>query len=94
MIHCGDYNPPFTSQINRAKHQFENVAFRSSVHLVIKQKINNISSLNDKAGFTCSNWFLLSSFTGLLLSLELMVLLLLLIQAYFLSSNFRSNLVF
>lgn len=54
------------SQIEKAKHQFENIAFRPSVHLTIKQKITTISELDDEAGFYCSDWFHLSSHSGLL----------------------------
>lgn len=53
--------------------------------------VNTISNLDQKAGFYCADWFELNSFAGLLLSLELIVLLLLLIQAYFLYTNFKSS---
>ena len=55
--------------LNKARRQFENIAFRRSTGLKIKQKINIISNLSGKAGFTCSNWFPLGSFTGLLVGI-------------------------
>ena len=50
-------------QIDRTKRQFENIAFRGCT-LAIRQKIESISSLSEKAGFTCFDWFLLDVFTG------------------------------
>ena len=54
-----------TNEINRTKRCFENIAFHKSVNRTIKQKIELISSLSGKAGFTCFDWFLLEPFTGL-----------------------------
>lgn len=54
--------------INEARRQFENIAFKKSTSLTIKQKINLISDLSDKAGFSCYSWFRLSSFVGLKVS--------------------------
>lgn len=52
-------------QINKTKRHFENIAFQPSVYRVIKQKIESISNVSDKAGFTCFDWFLLDSHAGL-----------------------------
>ena len=54
--------------VNTARRQFENIAFRKSANLTIKQKINTISNLSEKAGFTCFSWFRLNSFIGLKVS--------------------------
>lgn len=55
----------FHFQINRTKRRFENIAFHKRVNRVIKQKIESISNLSEKAGFTCFDWFLLDPYTGL-----------------------------
>ena len=66
--------------MNKAKRAFENIAFRKSVNLTIKQKIDSISNLSENAGFTAFDWFRLSSHIGLTASLELSVYFLLLVQ--------------
>ena len=52
-------------KINRTRSEFEKVAFRRSVSVWNKQKIELISSTSDKAGFFCFTWFRLSSFVFL-----------------------------
>ena len=52
-------------QINKTTRRFENIAFSRLVSKAIKQKIELISNLSDKAGFTCFDWFLLDSHTAL-----------------------------
>lgn len=52
-------------KIKKTKRQFENIAFHRSVNMEIKQKIESISELSEKAGFTCFDWFLLDSHTAL-----------------------------
>ena len=54
-----------TFQANRTKRQFENIAFHRSVNRAVKQKIEQISNLSGMAGFTCFDWFLLDSSTGI-----------------------------
>ena len=54
-----------TCKIQRTKREFQNIAFRRSTSLTIKQKIHTISNLSEKAGFYCSDWFPLGSFTRL-----------------------------
>lgn len=71
-------------KITRTKRIFENVAFNWSTSWRNRQKIESISDLNDKAGFTCFDWFLLGSHKGVLLSFELIIYLLLLFSTYFL----------
>ena len=70
--------------MDKTKKQFENISFRKSVNLVIKQKIEAISDLSEHVGFTCFSWFRISTHAGLIISFEFTVYLLLLIQAYYL----------
>ena len=53
------------TQINRTRRRFETIAFNRSVNCATKQKIESLSELSDFAGFTCFDWFLLDSKTGL-----------------------------
>lgn len=48
-------------QILKTKRYFENVAFKRSTNLWHRQKIELISNLSKSTGFSCYNWFLLSS---------------------------------
>ena len=40
------------------------MAFRNSIGLANKLKIELISNLSEKVGFFCFDWFILNSFTG------------------------------
>ena len=71
-------------QVDKTKKQFENISFRKSVNLVIKQKIESISNVSEHVGFTCFSWFKISTHTGLTISFEFTVYLLLLVQTYYL----------
>ena len=69
LCHCleitKEANVVFHLQINRTKRRFENIAFHWSTNRTVRQKIESISNLSEKAGFTCFDWFLLDPYTGL-----------------------------
>lgn len=78
--------PPSFPQLKKVKREFENVAFHRSVSTTNRLKLDTISNLSTKAGFSCFDWFLLSTYHGLKISLELDIMILLLLQTYWSSS--------
>ena len=74
----------FHLQRGKTRRQLEKLSFKRSVSVWNRQKIDTINHLSDTVGFTCFDWFLLSSHKALLLSLELIIYILLLIATYYL----------
>ena len=71
------------TQVNRVRRAFENAAFLRSSSLRNRQRIHLISFLSENASFSCYDWFRLSSQASLVLSSEIIVNILLLVQTYF-----------
>ena len=58
----------FSFQIHIVRRRLENIAFRRTVGVLNRQKIESICNLSERASFTCFDWFLLGSHKGLMVS--------------------------
>ena len=80
--------PALSFKMNKTARVFEFVAFHRWVSTNNKEKINAISGVKDKLGFTSFDWFELDMNHGLRITLEISAAFLLLYQAYLLYMNF------
>ena len=79
---------PLLFQMNKTKKLFENISFKKSVKLVNLHKIDSISNLSEEAGWTCFNFFKITTEIGLHISLEFTTyLLLLLATTYYIQAG-------
>lgn len=55
-------------QSGRAKRHLENISVRRSTKLALRLKIDLLGNLDGRIGFSCFDWFSISSFKGILVS--------------------------
>ena len=58
-------------EVDRARRAFENIVFHKSINMSNRLKVESISCVSEKIGFTCFDWFHLSPHLSLAVSYQL-----------------------